>query len=127
MFVEQITRAFADSVQEQLLPLWSSITKSEIEQADRRRTNRHDAFTTGSFIYVAYEGSTILYVGETGTSIKKRFTSHGSGAHNRREWYGRISEIRYVKLSNDEFPEPLRKMVEQLLSWQLQPLFYGRP
>jgi len=105
--------------------LWTSVTKHDLEKADGRKKNAPLYATNGSFLYVAYENDHVLYVGETSVSVKKRFIGHGSGAHNKKVWYRRVTNIKYFKSTHESLPSQYRKMVEQALSISLSPEYYG--
>ena len=69
---------------------------------------------SGSFIYYIYDKfNNIIYIGETGTSIKNRLFNHGSGAHKSKYWFKHASYIRYFKDNNMTVDE--RKLIERAL------------
>ena len=88
----------------------SKATKMEIEQADSRK-DQSPISKKGSYVYAAYNGKCLLYVGETMTSIKSRFNSDGSGAHNRKNWYKDMTEVKYKELDPDN--KNYRKLLEK--------------
>ena len=96
-----------------------AVTKEEVEAADgRRRSN--PISQKGSYVYAAYDASgCLLYVGETEESIKDRFSGHGSGAHNRKCWYGFMESVKFKKLNSGG--KDYRKLLEKAL------ILAGRP
>lgn len=117
---------FSNKVLENLTNQWATVKKTELEAADGRRKNPPPYATSGSFLYVAYENSLVLYVGETSVSVKSRFLGDGSGSHSTKEWYRRVTHIDYIKATHDELPDKHRKFLEQALSIALNPEFYGK-
>ena len=94
-------------------------TKKQIEEADGRRNRGNPISKEGSYVYAACDGEgELLYIGETGESIKARFKSHGSGAHNKKGWYIDIEKVRYMELP---YGEDYRKLLERAL------IFAGNP
>ncbi|MGR5125758.1 hypothetical protein ACPV33_23910 [Vibrio harveyi] len=102
-------------------------TKSDIENADGRKNKECLITKKASTLYIALENEKVLYVGETSKSLKRRFISDGTGSH--REacgiWYKRMTHVKYIQFSNEELPTMHRKLMEQALSIQFNPEFYG--
>lgn len=80
----------------------------------------------GSFVYLLYSGSNeLLYIGETGASIKARLVGNGSGAHNKKNFYNQVKKVRYYKIpASIANQKAARKMIEQALSIHLKPKHY---
>ena len=98
-----------------------------MENSDGRKKEGHEACKNGSFLYLLYTADDILiYVGETGESIKTRLTCDGSGSHNKKEWYREVAYIKYYRASNNDFSAPERKILEESFSLVKEPLHYGR-
>ena len=119
---------FSKRIVENLTNLWVTVKKADLA-ADGRKKKGLDApsfATAGSFLYVAYEDEKVLYVGETRVSVKSRFLGDGSGSHKNKEWYSRVTHINYVKAIHDELTDNHRKLLEQALSINLSPEFYGK-
>lgn len=94
----------------------------EVESSFKRVSIKDVKGGEGSFIYCLYnENDELLYVGETGVSIKSRLTGDGSGAHNRKEWYSQISYVKYIK--NDKLSGYGRKMIENALCIEHSPKY----
>lgn len=94
-----------------------SATKEEIEQADGRR-GPNPISEKGSYLYAAYDSNgQLLYVGETGESLKSRFTGDGLGAHKNKNWYENMAEVKYKKLCpiDEKNDERYRKLLERAL------------
>jgi len=105
---------------------WLRATKQEILEADGRADRDNDISRCGSCIYIAYAGNEVLYIGETSKSIKRRFVSDGSGAHQSKGWFPDMTDIKYMIFSENELPEKHRKLLEQALSIHYNPKYYGR-
>ncbi len=105
---------------------WKSINKSDLEISYRGKKKNPEFVNLGSFVYVAYENNHVLYVGETGKSIKRRFITDASGSHKAKntDWYGRMTRVEYIKLPFEELPTKHRKLLEQAVSIKLIPEFY---
>lgn len=110
--------------------IWGSLKQADIEtveKSDGRTKEGHEACKNGSFLYLLYTADDILlYVGETGESIKTRLTGDGSGSHNNKEWYREVAYIKYYRASNNDFSAPERKILEESFSLVKEPLHYGR-
>lgn len=94
-----------------------------IEQADGRKA-WNPLSAKGSYVYAAYgsDGS-LLYVGETEKSIKRRFISDGAGSHksNEKNWYGDVAYVKYLKLDPDS--KEYRMLLEKALIFAGNPKF----
>lgn len=101
-----------------------------IVTADGKLKLGHEGAKKGSFIYLLYdENDVLLYVGETGTTIKKRLKADGSGAHyvTNRTMYDETSYIKYLKTTKGDALSPMeRKMIEQALTIYLKPKYYNK-
>ena len=96
-----------------------------ILNSDGRKPNSPEACKKGSFVYLFFDkDDQLLYVGETGTSVKSRVNGDGSGSHFIKDWFHEVSTVKYYCTSNDDEKE--RKLVEQALSISLHPKYYGR-
>lgn len=89
----------------------------------------HEGAKKGSFVYLLYDkNDKLLYVGETGTTIKNRLKADGSGAHfvKNRKMFDETSYIKYLKtIKNDALSPMERKMIEQALTIHLKPKYYS--
>lgn len=110
--------------------LLSFTTRDEIVNANGTLRTGHEAAKRGSFVYLLYDKNlNLLYVGETGTSIKKRLVQDGSGAHSSKnpEMYNETQYVKYIKTNAiTGLSEMERKFIEQALSIHLKPKYYGR-
>ena len=96
-------------------------TKNEIEKADGRTNPDNPVSKKGSYVYAAYDGEgELLYIGETGESIKRRFKSDGTSAHDKKDWYSDMEEIRYLNLPCDKNH---RKLLERALILAGNPIY----
>ena len=107
---------------------WINVSKLDIETADGRKDKSNPVSQYGSIIYIAYTDKTILYVGESSTSIKRRFISDGSGSHKQanENWYKKMTHVKFLKYEESILPEMYRKLLEQLFSVNLKPENYGK-
>jgi hypothetical protein len=68
----------------------------------------------------------VLYVGETGKSVKTRCSGDGSGSHNKKPWFNEVNYIKHFTKDNEiELPVNERKLLEQAFSIYLSPRYYG--
>lgn len=116
---------FANQIYNNLNTSWVTVNRADLEAADGRKKNSPEYAKSGSFLYIAYENSNVLYVGETSVSVKSRFLGDGSGAHRMKKWYSRVTHISYIKATHEQLPKKFRKLLEQALSIALEPEFYG--
>lgn len=105
--------------------LHESIT--EIKTTHGRRKDAPRACKSGSSIYILYSSNNeVLYVGETGKSIKSRCFGDGSGCHSKKAWFSLVSYVMHYTVNSCEtFGKKERKLIEQAVSIALQPAYYG--
>lgn len=105
-------------------------TRDEIVTTNGTLSTGHEAAKRGSFVYLLYDKNlNLLYVGETGTTIKKRLVQDGGGSHHSKnpEMYNETKYVKYLKTSGiSGLSEMDRKFIEQALSIHLKPKYYGR-
>jgi len=105
------------------------ITESifDIKDINGNNSNAPRACKKGSSVYILYSNNnSVLYVGETGVSIKSRCFGDGSGAHCKKDWFNDVDSVsHYTKDNESEFNEKERKFIEQALSITLEPTYYG--
>ena len=70
---------------------------------------------------MAYSGECPLYVGETGEYVRTRFRGDGGGSHHRKEWYERMSHVRFLRLPCAADDKYYRQLVEAALVVKLRP------
>ena len=112
--------AFADWARDCFYSNSEMALKECLEGVDGRRERKHPTVCRGSYVYVAYENEAVLYVGETGEYVRTRFKGDGSGAHQTKDWYGRMTHVRFWKLPSKSYL--YRKLVEAALIFALRPL-----
>ena len=95
------------------------VSKERLETISTLSDGQHPALREGSHVYVAYSGQCPLYAGETGVTVRTRFTGHGNASHNRKPWYEEVSHVRFLPLSCDS--DYYRKLVEAALIIELRP------
>ncbi len=101
------------------------ISKIKVTNGNKKDAPR--ACKKGSSVYILYNfKNEVIYIGETGESIKSRCYGDGSGAHCHKKWFENVKKVRhYTKDSDKEFTEKERKVTEQALSVHLSPKIYG--
>ena len=97
------------------------ISREHLEGLTRRSHPSHPALAKGAHVYVAYSGERPLYVGETGHYVRTRFKEDGGGSHDRSEWYGRMSHVRFLRLPCAADDKYYRQLVEAALVVKLGP------
>lgn len=97
-----------------------------ITNSDGRSANGHEGSKRGSFIYLLYDkNDTLLYIGETGVSIKSRLTGDGTEAHTNKHFFSEVKYVRYLRTVEEKTLSKIeRKMIEQALSIHLKPKYY---
>ncbi len=104
--------------------------RDDIANANGALKLGHEGAKKGSFIYLLFdENDYLLYVGETGTSIKKRLIGDGGGAHifNNRLMYDETRYIKYLRTDKKDTLSPMeRKMIEQAITIYLKPKYYNK-
>lgn len=102
---------------------WIEVTKSEIENSNGRKNKGDPISRMSSCLYVAYQNDSVLYVGETSKSIRRRFIGDGSGCHKDKNahWYKLMTKVRFVSFLKTDLPTPYRKFLEQALAIHLNP------
>lgn len=85
------------------------------------------ACMSGSSVYILLSQSDeVLYVGETGKSIKSRCFGDGSGSHCKKPWFAEVVKVRHYTADGEaELSKMERKLSEHALSIHLSPAHYG--
>ena len=115
--LDKEARQFAECVLRNFTETARTVTKDDIQTADARRVSECPISKQGSYVYAAYDANEcLLYVGQTGESIKKRFRSHGSGAHFEEDWYKlETAKVRFQRLGPASADGYYRKLLERAL------------
>lgn len=100
---------------------------AKIKSTNGRSLDAPRACKAGSSVYILLSKTNdILYVGETGTSIKSRCFGDGSGSHFHKPWFCDVVKVKHFTASGIvEFSVMERKISEQALSIHLSPAHYG--
>lgn len=112
--------------------VWDKLKTAQqntIVNCNGRKKDSHEACKRGSFVYLLFDkNDELLYVGETGTSIKSRLIGDGSGSHRKKPWFDDVEIVKYycVPADCENSNEMQRKLIEQALSICLKPKYYGR-
>ncbi len=113
----------SDSFSEKIYKLISKKLKNATLEEIKNGTE--ECSKNGAFVYVVYGEDCVLYVGETGTSLKNRMFNHGSGAHKNRPWFEDAIYVKYLKMNPSVLDTKHRILIEQALSIHLNPLYYN--
>lgn len=77
----------------------SKLIEESLEKIKNTNGNRKDAprcNKTGSYIYFLYNDlNEIIYIGESGVSVKNRIYGDGTGAHCKKEWFYQVDKLKY--------------------------------
>ena len=119
-------RAISQEVYELIEPYMIEEDITQILDSHGKSTNSPRACKAGSSVYLLLsESNEVLYVGESGVSIKSRCFGDGSGAHYQKTWFQEVAKVRhFTKDSEAEFSKQERKLAEQALSIVLCPKYY---
>ncbi|TXK83551.1 GIY-YIG nuclease family protein [Paenibacillus sp. N3.4] len=124
----EILRETAEKIYESIEKDLKIVSKEEIINTDGKLRIGHETAKKGSFVYMLFnEVNTLLYVGETGTSIKRRMISDGSGAHKFKnpKMFNETVYIKYLLLDHSKLSENERRFIEQAISIHKQPKYYS--
>ena len=119
--LDSIIENFANSICDEIRKnLSEEVGIEEIKKSNRRGEKPPIYSKKGSFIYYLYnEEDNIIYIGESGVSVKRRLFGDGSGAHCHKEWFHEVKYVKYYK--NDDMDKDTRKLIERALIYK-----YGR-
>lgn len=106
---------FSQSIEEYVKKnLSGNIGVDAIKNSDGRDTGSLECCKSGSFIYYLYnKNNEIIYIGETGKSVKSRLFCDGSGSHCNKRWFSEVEYVKYYKDENMKYD--YRKMIERTL------------
>lgn len=108
--IVKFTNNICNEIEKNLL----KIDINEMKISDGRQTGAPICCKSGSFIYYAYDKSdNIIYIGESGESVKTRFFGDGDGSHCKKEWFNEVSYVKYYK--NNSMDHDTRKLIERVL------------
>lgn len=94
--------------------LSDKIDINKIKQSDGRKKDSLRCCKVGSYIYLIYNcDEKLIYIGETGETVKRRLFTDGSGAHCKKDWFIEARYIRYFESSNMD--DKTRKLIERVL------------
>lgn len=116
--------AFASSLWNTVRPYFNEYEDdiSTVESTNGNRNDAPPACKNGSVLYVLRDQKKrVLYVGESGESVKNRCFLDGSGAHNRKSWFAKVNSVQYYKPKEGEMTKAERVMVEHALILVLKP------
>lgn len=110
----------------QLSPQFVKENVKKIINTDGRKRGAPKSCRKSSSVYILYSNTDeVLYVGETGTSIKNRLCGDGSGSHDKKSWFSEVSYLQYYEsTSKTPLTKQERKLLEQAFSIVLKPKYY---
>lgn len=112
--MKQIIEVFECKIVEKIKAQLCTETVENIQKAHGNSKNSPACCKKGSFIYFLYDDNgKLLYIGETGVSVKNRMFLDGTGAHNKKSWFKNVKEVRYYQDNNMDFDT--RKLIERVL------------
>ena len=113
--MEKIIGEFSESISEYIESrLSNKIDISYIKNTSGKTKSADACLKKGNFIYYIYnEKDELIYIGETGTSVKNRLFNHGSGAHKNKQWFRQAEYIKYYK--DLKMTQNIRKLIERAL------------
>ncbi|MCR3758459.1 hypothetical protein KYB31_05545 [Clostridium felsineum] len=89
-----------------------------IRKSDARFKNALECCKKGSIIYFLYDcNDRIIYIGESGKSLKHRLFTDGNGSHFKKNWFYKVKYARYYKRNMDD---DTRKLIERALIAKLK-------
>lgn len=92
-----------------------------IDESDGRQKDSCECCKNGSYIYILFnELDKIIYIGETGQSIKHRLFTDGTGSHFQKTWFHNVKYLKYYK--NDRMDSKIRKLLERALIAKYNPI-----
>ena len=93
-----------------------------IYTSDGRKNGACECCKNGSYIYFLFDDlDRIIYIGESGKSVKHRLFTDGSGSHCQKSWFCDIEYLKYYK--NDKMESNIRKLVERSLIAKYNPIY----
>jgi hypothetical protein len=119
--------AYATDIYKNLEPQMYKESIKKVLETNGKNKDAPRACKPSSSVYILYSTSDeVLYVGETGKSVKTRCAGDGSGSHNKKPWFSEVNYIKhFTKDKEIELPEKERKLLEQAFSIYLSPKYYG--
>jgi len=120
--MKNILENFASKLYKEMEIDFKTVNINNVKNSDGRKNDALEVCKRGSFVYLLYDSNNkLLYVGETGISIKSRCFSDGSGAHKNKPWFNDVSYIKYYRKNNSDFSSFERKAIENALCILLKP------
>jgi len=114
------TNQFANKVDELIKNELKTEKLSLIKKSHGNMMGSPECCKENSYIYFLYnDNEEIIYIGETGKSIKRRLFNDGSGAHCSKGWFVNVKKIKYYK--NNEMKSNTRKIIERALIKKYKP------
>jgi len=117
-----LTNQFANKVDELIKSELKAESLSLIKKSHGNMMGSPECCKENSYIYFLYnDNKGIIYIGETGKSIKRRLFTDGSGAHCNKDWFVNVKKIEYYK--NNEMKSNTRKIIERALIKKYNPKY----
>lgn len=91
-----------------------------IKSSNGKNKKSPECCKKGSFVYFLYDSKDkIIYIGESGKSVKRRLYLDGSGAHCTKGWFKDVVKIKYYM--NIQMDVYTRKVLERALISEHKP------
>lgn len=120
--VLELTNKFINNVATKIEVLLVEEDLNVIKNSNGAKKNAPECCKKGSAIYFLYnDQNEIIYIGETGTSVKHRLYTDGSGAHCRKDWFTEVKRLRYYK--DSKMGDESRKTIERALIQKYKPTY----
>jgi len=118
----ELTDKFANDVSTSIETMLIEEKLDVIKTSNGRKRNSPDCCRKSSSIYFLYDDKDeIIYIGETGTSVKHRLYTDGSGSHCRKNWFTKVNKLKYYK--NSRMDVNSRKTIERALIQKYKPKY----
>lgn len=115
-----LTNQFVNKIDELIKNELKTEKSSLIKKSHGNMVGSPECCKENSYIYFLYnDNKEIIYIGETGKSIKRRLFTDGSGAHCNKNWFINVKVVKYYK--NSEMKSNARKIIERALIKKYNP------
>ena len=93
-----------------------------IRKSDGRKKGSCECCKHGSYIYFLFDDlDKIIYIGESGQSVKHRLFTDGTGSHCGKYWFSDVKYLKYYK--DDDMGSNVRKLLERVLIAKYNPIY----
>lgn len=113
--INKITKEFANKISILIEDnLSNKVDVDKIKVSNGKSKEGLECCKKGSFIYFLFnKNDDVIYIGESGQSVKNRLYTDGNGSHCQKDWF---KEVEYVRYYNDKgMDDNTRKIIERAL------------